>query len=200
MSFWQNFRHCLHWKLSLWQLPVQSVMKISSKWRLFPFQYKTAHYYDVFKLLIITLTCVWSALMPGRLSNFIVHMTRLTQISGVRTSQYLMITYHIRCEKTPHNHISLSTHTTCMKYVNLFIMQEPLPWRHNDHDGVSNYQPHGCLLNRLFRRRWQKTSKLCVTGLCAGTSPGPMNSPHKGPVTRKMFPFDVVITIGQIWV
>ena len=119
---------------------------------------------------------------------------------GVRTSQYLMITYHIRCEKTPHNHISLSTHTTCMKYVNLFIMQEPLPWRHNDHDGVSNYQPHGCLLNRLFRRRWQKTSKLCVTGLCAGNSLGPVNSPHKGPVTRKMFPFDVVITIGQIWV
>ena len=27
-----------------------------------------------------------------------------------------------------------------------------LHWRHNDHDGVSNHQPHGCLLNRLFRR------------------------------------------------
>ena len=31
------------------------------------------------------------------------------------------------------------------------------------------------------------------TGLCAGNSPGPVNSPHKGPVTRKMFPFDDVI-------
>ena len=29
----------------------------------------------------------------------------------------------------------------------------PLHWRHNDHDGVSNHQPHGCLLNHLFRRR-----------------------------------------------
>ena len=28
-----------------------------------------------------------------------------------------------------------------------------LQWRHNDHDSVSNHQPHGCLLNRLFRRR-----------------------------------------------
>ena len=28
------------------------------------------------------------------------------------------------------------------------------------------------LLNRLFRRRSKKTSKLCVTGLCAGNSPG----------------------------
>ena len=70
---------------------------------------------------------------------------------------------------------------------------ETLRWRHNDHTGVSNHQPHGCLLNRLFRRRSKKTSKLRVTGLCAGNSPGPVNSPHKGPVTRKMFPFDDVI-------
>ena len=68
-----------------------------------------------------------------------------------------------------------------------------LRWRHNDQDGVSNHQPHGCLLNRLFRRRSNKTSKLRVTGLCVGNSPGPVNSPHKGPVTRKMFPFDDVI-------
>ena len=31
-----------------------------------------------------------------------------------------------------------------------------LHWRHNDHDGVSNHQPHGGLLNRLFRRRSKK--------------------------------------------
>ena len=68
-----------------------------------------------------------------------------------------------------------------------------LQWRHNDHDGVSNHQPHGCLLNRLFRRRSKKTSKLRVTGLYVGNSPGPVNSPHKGTVTRKMFPFDDVI-------
>ena len=41
-----------------------------------------------------------------------------------------------------------------------------LHWRHNDHGGVSNHQPHDCLLNRLFRRRSKKTSKLRVTGLC----------------------------------
>ena len=38
--------------------------------------------------------------------------------------------------------------------------------------GVSNHQPHDCLLNRLFRRRSKKTSKLCATGLCAWNSPG----------------------------
>ena len=26
-SFWRNFHHCLHWKLSKWQLPVQPVIK-----------------------------------------------------------------------------------------------------------------------------------------------------------------------------
>ena len=36
-SFWRNFHHWLHWKLSFWQLPVQPVMNISSKWRLFRF-------------------------------------------------------------------------------------------------------------------------------------------------------------------
>ena len=49
---------------------------------------------------------------------------------------------------------------------------QSLRWRHNEHDSVSNHQPHDCLLNRLFRRSSEKTSKLRVTGLCAGNSPG----------------------------
>ena len=68
----------------------------------------------------------------------------------------------------------------------------PLRWRHHDDDGVSNHQPCD-LHNRLFRRRSKKTSKLRVTGLCEGNSPGPVNSPHKGPVTRKRFQIDDVI-------
>ena len=46
-----------------------------------------------------------------------------------------------------------------------------LQWRHNGRDSVSNHQPHDCFLNRLFRHRSKKTSKLRVTGLCAGNSP-----------------------------
>ena len=70
----------------------------------------------------------------------------------------------------------------------------PLQCRHNGLDGVSNHQPHHCSLNRLFWRRSKKTSKLRVTGLCAGIHRGPVNSPHKWPVKQKMFPFDDVIT------
>ena len=55
---------------------------------------------------------------------------------------------------------------------NKTLSQWTLRWRHNGRDSVSNHQPHDCLLNRLFRRRSKKTSKLRVTGLCAGNSPG----------------------------
>ena len=47
-----------------------------------------------------------------------------------------------------------------------------LLWRHNDRGGVSDHQLHDCLLSRLFRRRSKKTSKIRVTGLCVGNSPG----------------------------
>ena len=47
-----------------------------------------------------------------------------------------------------------------------------LRWHHNEQDGVSNQQPHHCLLNRLFGCRSKKTPKLRVTGLCARNSPG----------------------------
>ena len=58
------------------------------------------------------------------------------------------------------------------RYVMTSSFNVSLRWRHNGHNSVSNHQPSDCLLNRLFRCRSKKTSKLCVTGLCAGNSPG----------------------------
>ena len=52
-----------------------------------------------------------------------------------------------------------------------FGSKQSLQWHHNGRDGVSNHQPHDYLFSRLFRRRWKKTSKFRVTGLCAGSSP-----------------------------
>ena len=46
-----------------------------------------------------------------------------------------------------------------------------LQWCYNEPDGVSNHQPHDCILKRLFRCRSKKTSKFRVTGLCAWNSP-----------------------------
>ena len=64
----------------------------------------------------------------------------------------------------------------------VFIMKqghahESLQWRYNGRDGVSNHQPHHCLLNGLFKRRSKKTSKLRITGLCAGIHRWPVKKP-----------------------
>ena len=49
--------------------------------------------------------------------------------------------------------------------------RRPLQWHHNERDGVSNHRHLQCLPNCWFRRWSKKTSKLRVTGLCAGNSP-----------------------------
>ena len=41
-------------------------------------------------------------------------------------------------------------------------------WSHSE---ICRKFSHDCLLSRLFRRKSKKTSKLRVTGLCAGNSP-----------------------------
>ena len=65
------------------------------------------------------------------------------------------------------------THLTIQSILHRVTTQliTSLQWRHNERDRVSNHQPHDCLLNRLFRCRSKKTSKLRVTGLCTGNSP-----------------------------
>ena len=52
-----------------------------------------------------------------------------------------------------------------------------LLWRHNGRYGGSNHQPQYCLLNRSFRHRSKKTSKLRVTGFVRGMHRWPVNSP-----------------------
>ena len=71
-------------------------------------------------------------------------------------------------------------------------------WRHNGRDGVSNHQHRDSLLNYLLRRGSKKTSKPRITCFVWGIHLSPVNSPHKWPVTQKMFPFDEVIMIWYI--
>ena len=69
-----------------------------------------------------------------------------------------------------------------------------LQWRHDERDGVLNHRRLHWLLNRFSRRRSKKTSKIRVTDLrVTGLHRWPIDSPHKGPLTRKMLPFDDVI-------
>ena len=75
----------------------------------------------------------------------------------------------------------------------LFLVIFSLQWRHNEPDGVSNHQFHNCLLNRLFRRRSKKTSKLRVTAFVRGIHRWPVNSPTKGQWRGKCFHLMTVI-------
>ena len=68
-----------------------------------------------------------------------------------------------------------------------------LQWRHNGRNGVSNHQSHDYLLKRLFRRRSKKHQSSASLTIVRGSHRSPVNSPHRWPVTRKMFPFVDVI-------
>ena len=75
----------------------------------------------------------------------------------------------------PHNHLYTTLLYAVLKArgccLTCFSGFQSLRWRHNGCDSVSNHQPRECLLRRLITRTSKKTSKLRVTGLCAGNSP-----------------------------
>ena len=73
-----------------------------------------------------------------------------------------------------------SSNQFCIPELHIYVLEkvwvfsrshEKLQWRHNGRYNVSNHQHHHCLLNHLSRRGSKNTSKLSVTGLCAGNSP-----------------------------
>ena len=66
-------------------------------------------------------------------------------------------------------------------------------WRHNERDSVSNHQPHQCLLTVYSSADQRKHQSFASLAFVRRIHRGPVNSPHKWPVTRKMFPFDDVI-------
>ena len=59
----------------------------------------------------------------------------------------------------------------------MYQWRKYIKWHHNGSGSVSNHQPHPFLLNRLFRRRSKKISKLRVTGLCSGDRIIPLSKP-----------------------
>ena len=71
-----------------------------------------------------------------------------------------------------------------------------LQWRHNRRDDVSNHQPPDCLpfIQGAYQRELQSSASLAFVW---GIHPWPVNSPHKGPITQKMSPFDDVSYSGS---
>ena len=76
------------------------------------------------------------------------------------------------------NQATASAKSKDHRYFLWLIRLHSWQWCRNECDGVSNHRRLDGLLNRLFRCGSKKTLKPRVAG------------PHKGPVTRKMLPFD----------
>ena len=100
---------------------------------------------------------------------------------------------------------SLSFHSaehdidTASSKINTKSIHGSIQWYYNERNSVSNHRRLECLLNQLFRRRSKKASKHCVTGLREGNQPVTGRLPSQRDSTRKMFPFNDVICVIDVW-
>ena len=124
--------------------------------------------------VIIWIHCISYSIAPCYSKNVIETLDKLCYASWERISG-LGDFFQLRANKW----VNLDNATHLLTHLMQRIQFITLRWRHNGRHSVSNHQPHDCLLNRLFRRRSKKTSKLCVTGLCVGNSPGTGEFPAK---------------------
>ena len=68
-------------------------------------------------------------------------------------------------------------------------------WCHNERNSVSNHRRLRLFTQPLVQTQVkEKHQSSAALAFLRGIHRWPVNSPHKGPVTRKMFPFDDVIT------
>ena len=99
----------------------------------------------------------------------------LDKLKYILTSSFMIITYNVQSATWKYY---LAAH-----------------WRHNEPDGVSNHLTslaiiYSTVYSGAGQRKQQSSPSLAFV---RGIYRWPVNSPHKGPVTRKMFPFDDVI-------
>ena len=73
-------------------------------------------------------------------SSIIIHFSYLNQIEAITYSTWVF--------KIPENDFDQPNGKDIS-----------LQWRHNEHDGVLNHQPHECLLNRLFKAQIKENIK-----------------------------------------
>ena len=126
------------------------------------------------RLLSSRVYCIrWVQYIPSDMHIFLLYFVLLWLY-------YQLFEIHVMCLPISFRVTSLALEQSCdcsitsevtLKKDMGKISDKTLQWRHNGHDGISNHQPHDCLLNRLFGRKSKKTSELCLTGLCVGNSP-----------------------------
>ena len=86
----------------------------------------------------------------------------------------------------------LSDDSSNANHVILKDLGKTLRWRHNERQITSLTIVYSIVYSDADQRKHQSSAPLAFV---RGIHRGPVNSPHKWPVTRKMFPFDDVIMI-----
>ena len=104
---------------------------------------------------------------------------------------------HVIMKKLENNHFDGLVQDCSKSIANVLeLLQSSSLRRHNERDSVSNHQ-------RLYittvcsdadHRKHQSSASLAFVW---GTRRWPLNFPHKGPVTRKIFPFNDVIMLHE---
>ena len=91
-----------------------------------------------------------------RLQETICYLSGLLaqEISTVEASKALSTSQVTKnCQQGDYPFVSRSTYYPYPQF------NIPLKWRHNERAGVSNHQPHDCLLNRLFKAQIKENIK-----------------------------------------
>ena len=86
------------------------------------------------------------------------------------------------------------------------VQRAPVTWRQwglcswvSSHDNIPAFQ--FSLFYNLFMPTIKKKIKLCIASLISGESTITDDSPHKGPVMRKVFPhYDIIMTHPGQWI
>ena len=103
-------------------------------------------------------------------NNYLHHRKRKVRL---HMSEYDVKNWYLHC--TSQENCQTSGYTEKFNVIITGVFHytwwDPLKWRHNERDGVSNHRRFDCLPNRLFRHRSKKTSKFHVTSLCEGNPP-----------------------------
>ena len=100
--------------------------------------------------------------------------------------------------------VSKTTHISCSIIKSCFLSYNLAPffpclfsllpqWRHYERGGVSYHRRLDCLPNVCSGADQRKHQSAASLAFVRGIHRWPVDSPQKGPVTRKMFPFDDVI-------
>ena len=98
--------------------------------------------------------------IPGVVIKRIVHKHQFLPASAICLLTKARASSYFHCLRYSGSMAIISGTRSCViahdRRATLWYSWYALQWRHNGRDSVSNHQPHGCLLNRLFRRRSKK--------------------------------------------